>query len=45
MNAIIARQKNSTDPIYLSFSKFSYRQNSEYVSKQEFKPCLKIRYF
>jgi len=27
MNIIIARQKFSAHPIYLSFSKYSYRQN------------------
>jgi len=27
MNVIMARQKISAQPIYLSFSKFSYRQN------------------
>jgi len=35
MNVIIARQKFSAHPIYLSFSKFSL--SSEYVLKQEFK--------
>jgi len=44
-NVIFEREKFSAHLIYLSFSKFSYRQNMFVTLKQEYKPSLTVRYF
>jgi len=42
MNVIIDKQYLSADPIFLSFSKFSYRRN--YDLKEGFKPKYNYKY-